>query len=313
MMDSTSACNNLTVSVVIIFHNSERFLDEAIHSVLAQTYSAWELLLVDDGSTDMSSAIARTFQQRYPEKIRYLEHVGHKNRGMSASRNHGIRMARGRYIALLDSDDVWLQEKLEREVAILEDHPDVGMVYGPSQYWSEWTGESGVQDFIDTVCVAPGTVVSPPAMFKLCYPLGDGSPPCPSSLIFRRSLAEQVGGFEEEFVGPLQLYEDQAFLAKVYLSARIFVAGECWTRYRLHPNSCCASVARAGESDAARLFFLEWFASYLRRHAVEYKEPRKAIKRALRQYRHPLLSALARRARRMVGRQRETRAMVALP
>ena len=312
-MDSTSACNEPTVSVVIIFHNSERFLEEAVQSVLAQTYSAWELLLVDDGSTDSSSAIARSFQQRYPEKIRYLEHAGHQNRGMSASRNYGIRTARGRCIALLDSDDVWSPEKLEREVTLLENHPDVGMLYGPSQYWSEWTGEPGAQDFIDTVCVAPGTVVSPPTMFKLCYPFGDGSPPCPSSLFFRRSLAEQVGGFEEEFVGSLQLYEDQAFLAKVYLSACIFVAGECWTRYRLHPNSCCASVERAGESDAARHFFLEWFESYLMRHVVEQKELLKWVQRALRPYRHPLLSALARRTRRILGREEEARAAVALP
>jgi len=313
MMNSTSACNEPTVSVVIIFYNSKPFLEEAVQSVLDQTYSAWELLLVDDGSTDSSSAIARSFQQRYPRKIRYLEHAGHQNRGMSASRNHGIRMARGRYIALLDSDDVWLPEKLEREVALLENHPDVGMVYGPSQYWSEWTGEPGAQDFIDTVCVTPGTVVNPPGMFKLCYPFGGGSPPCPSALFFRRSLAELVGAFEEKFVGPLQLYEDQAFLAKVYLSAGILVAGECWTRYRLHPNSCCASVERAGKNDAARRFFLEWFESYLRRDAAQQKEVLKWVQRALRPYRHPVLSALARRTRRILGRHREARAAVALP
>jgi glycosyltransferase involved in cell wall biosynthesis len=286
MMNST--CNEPTVSVVIIFYNSKPFLEEAVESVLAQTYTEWELLLVDDGSTDSSSTIARSFEQRCPERIRYLEHAGHQNRGMSASRNYGISMARGRYIALLDSDDIWLPEKLEREVPLLENHPEVGMVYGPSQYWSAWTGQAG-QDFIDSVCVAPGTVVSPPEMFKLCYPLGAGSPPCPSALLFRRLLAEQVGGFEEEFVG---LYEDQAFLAKVYLSSSILVSGECWTRYRLHPNSCCASAERAGQKGLVAIFYLDWLAQYFKDFNVQDPSLWRALKAKRWRYRHPTLYRL---------------------
>src|SRR5581483_8934066 len=96
------------VSVIMIFLNEEKFIEEAVHSVLSQRYDNWELLLVDDGSTDASTAIARKFAQQYPEKVRYLEHKGHTNRGMSASRNLGMHHARGKYIALLDGDDVWL-------------------------------------------------------------------------------------------------------------------------------------------------------------------------------------------------------------
>src|SRR5206468_2884667 len=79
-----------TVSVVVIFLNAERFLDEAIQSVMGQTYPHWELLLVDDGSTDGSSAIARGYTERQPNRVRYLEHPGHRNAGMSASRNLGL-------------------------------------------------------------------------------------------------------------------------------------------------------------------------------------------------------------------------------
>src|SRR5438874_2256824 len=79
------------VSVVLIFFNAVKFLDEAIQSVYAQDYQHWELLIVDDGSTDASSQIARRYAESYPEKIRYLEHAQHENRGMSASRNLGIR------------------------------------------------------------------------------------------------------------------------------------------------------------------------------------------------------------------------------
>ena len=84
---------------MIIFWEAERFLEEAIESVVAQTYASWELLLVDDGSRDGSTAIARRYVRRFPDRMRYLEHPGHANLGMSASRNLGIRHSRGSYVA----------------------------------------------------------------------------------------------------------------------------------------------------------------------------------------------------------------------
>ena len=129
------------VSVIMIFLNAERFITSAIESVLAQTYAAWELVLVDDGSTDGSSAIARRFAQLQPARIRLVEHEGHANRGMSASRNLGLRQARGAYIALLDADDVYLPAKLERQVAILQAQPEAAMVYGATLHWFSWTAQ----------------------------------------------------------------------------------------------------------------------------------------------------------------------------
>src|SRR5262249_6096994 len=95
------------VSVVTPFWNARSFIAEAIESVLAQEFQSWELLLVDDGATDGSTDIARDYAGRFPEKIRYLEHEGHANRGSSCARNLGIRDAKGAYIAFLDADDVW--------------------------------------------------------------------------------------------------------------------------------------------------------------------------------------------------------------
>src|SRR5689334_12493479 len=129
------------VSVIIIFLNAERFIEEALESVLRQTYGAWELLLVDDGSTDSSTQIARRYAERLPAKVRYLEHDRHANLGMSASRNLGIRHSRGEFIAFLDADDVWLPRKLEEQVAILNAHPDAAMLYGRTQKWFGWTGD----------------------------------------------------------------------------------------------------------------------------------------------------------------------------
>jgi glycosyltransferase involved in cell wall biosynthesis len=96
------------VSVIIIFLDEERFIQEAIESVFAQTYSHWELLLVDDGSKDASTQIARRCAETNPGRVRYLEHEDHRNRGMSASRNLGLQHAKGDFIAFLDADDVWL-------------------------------------------------------------------------------------------------------------------------------------------------------------------------------------------------------------
>src|SRR5919199_4729628 len=97
-----------SISVIIIFLNEEKFIQEAIESVFAQTYDRWELLLVDDGSTDDSTRIALQYAAQFPDKVRYLEHPDHLNRGASASRNLGISHANGDILAFLDSDDVWL-------------------------------------------------------------------------------------------------------------------------------------------------------------------------------------------------------------
>src|SRR5262245_8909028 len=128
------------VSIVLIFFNEARFLEEAIASVLAQTFTDWELLLVDDGSTDGSDAVARAYAASHPMRISYFTHDGCANRGPSASRNLAIERAGGRFLAFLDGDDAWLPDKLSEQLAILNTEPHVEMVFGHSQQWYSWTG-----------------------------------------------------------------------------------------------------------------------------------------------------------------------------
>ncbi len=156
------------VSVVISFLNAERFLRETMESVFAQTCQSWELLLIDDGSTDASVGISRDYAARFPEKVRYFDHEDHRNRGLTASRNVGIHHARGEFIAVLDSDDVWLPSKLEEQLNILDSHPEVAMVCGASQYWFSWTQQLDdmQKDFVRPIGVRPGQVYHPPSLLS---------------------------------------------------------------------------------------------------------------------------------------------------
>ena len=101
------------VSVIVIFKDEEAFLEQAIESVFVQTLPSWEMLLVDDGSTDGSTAIARHFAQQADGQVRYLEHRGHANLGMSAARNLGLSQAAGEFVSLLDADDELFPHALE--------------------------------------------------------------------------------------------------------------------------------------------------------------------------------------------------------
>ena len=121
------------VSVVMPSYNYGRFIAAALDSVFAQTYKNFEVIVVDDGSTDDSLDVLA----RYGDRIQVLRQ---KNEGPSAARNAGIRVARGRYVAFLDADDDWLPEKLSRQVALIESDPATGVV----GCWIRFTDANGV-------------------------------------------------------------------------------------------------------------------------------------------------------------------------
>jgi glycosyltransferase involved in cell wall biosynthesis len=282
------------VSVVTIFLDAERFMEEAIQSVLDQTYESWELLLVDDGSTDGSTEIARRYAAAHP-KIRYLEHEGHRNLGMSASRNLGIDSARGEFIAFLDADDIYLPEKLERQVALLEAMPDVAMVYGPTLRWYSWTGEETdrQQDRCMRLGVIPDTTVLPPRIATLIVRRRADSPGTCSVLI-RKTVLEEVGGAEPRFRG---IFEDQVLFIKVLLHAPVHVMSGSWDRYRQHPDGCCNQMQSTGRyaegrPNPARRTFLDWAIEYASTDVSMHEEFRKAVRAELRRYRYPRFYAV---------------------
>jgi glycosyltransferase involved in cell wall biosynthesis len=284
------------VSVIIIFRDPGAYIQEAIDSVFAQTHRDWELLLVDDGSTDVSTAIARRAAADHPAQVRYLEHPGHENRGMSASRNRGIAEARGDFIAFLDADDVFLPRRLERHLEVLDAAPDVAMVYGPTLYWYGWTGRPGdvSRDFTGRLHAEDGTRFEPPELLRRFLRTGGAALPGICSLLARRDAVRQVGGFEDSFRGA---FEDQVFLSKMALHAPILVVEECLDKYRQHDASYSAQAVSASHyhpkrANPARRKFLEWLEAYLRARGVEDPLVWRWLDREFRPYRQPRLHAV---------------------
>src|SRR2546421_314712 len=112
------------VSITLCCYNSERYLDETLQSITAQTYKDWELVVINDGSRDATEDIVRRYMDAgWPIVYQYQE-----NRGLSASRNKSIELSSGEFIAMIDHDDLWSPEKLEKQVPLFED-PKVGVVY----------------------------------------------------------------------------------------------------------------------------------------------------------------------------------------
>jgi glycosyltransferase involved in cell wall biosynthesis len=247
------------VSVITIFHNEQRFLEEAIESVLAQTYDRWELLLCDDGSSDASTEIARRYASEHPDRVFFLEHPGHANRGMSATRNLGLAHARGELVAFLDGDDVWVPEKLARQVELLQQHPDAAGVYGRLHVWHAWTRREAdlARDYTQPLGGPPDTLVQPPEL--LIRFLRDDVH-TPSGVLFRRDVLAAVGGYEESFRG---MHEDGIVLAKICLRWPLYASGEVWYKYRQHPDSCCNTEIAAGRDRDALRAYLEWIEGYL--------------------------------------------------
>jgi glycosyltransferase involved in cell wall biosynthesis len=277
--------------------NAALFMEEAVESVLAQTYANWELLLINDGSTDGSTEIAERYTEQYPERIRYLEHPNRANRGASASRNVGIKHARGEYIALLDADDVWLPNKLEEQVPLLEVHPDVGSLYGNTLYWYSWTGHPAdlEKDFLPRLGFPPNTVLLPPRLLVENLK-GRAAVPCTCSLLMRRSVVEEVGGFDEGFHS---VFTDQSFYAKLFLAAPVLVSDQCWDKYRRHDDSSCSVMEREGQLHTRRLVYLNWVSNLLTERGLTHGELWQALQEALQPYRHPRVYQMRRRVRRV--------------
>lgn len=147
------------VSIIMPNYNCENFLAETIESVINQTYSGWELLIVDDCSTDNSAEVVKSFCEK-DERVKLF--INEKNSGAAASRNRAMREAKGRWIAFLDSDDLWLPEKLEKQLSFMTDNG----------YRFSFTAYEHIDENSEpmNVRVTGPKVLTKRKMFRYCYP-----------------------------------------------------------------------------------------------------------------------------------------------
>lgn len=258
------------VSVIVPFLNGGLWLIEALQSVLAQTYTRWEMIVIDDGSQPYHSRLAKHFCSKHPDKIFYTEHEGHRNKGVSASRNAAAGLARGAYLAFLDADDKWLPCKLEKQLAYLKANPQASMTCEAITKWYSWQ-DATAADFIYPTGVAGDTCYAPGMLTTLLYPFTEAASPAPSGFLIKRNVFEKIGGFEETFHGVYELYEDQAFLAKMYLHEAIHIAGSANVMYRKREGSMCSAANDISKYNTVRAFFFDWLESYMDKYQLQDK------------------------------------------
>jgi len=202
------------VSVVIPTHNAAQYLGEALESVFSQSYGNLEILVVDDGSTDGTAALLGSFASR-------LTYLSQEKSGPSKARNTGITNARGEYVAFLDADDIWLSNKIEKQVEILQKNPDAAFVYAQSQDFDDQTDRE--------TTVHPENVCSG-NLFEmlLVRPLVTLS-----SVVMKSSILLDVGGFDEA----LATAEDTHLYLKIARNYKIIGIPEILVRKRKHKKN----------------------------------------------------------------------------
>ena len=204
---------NPRVSVIIPTYNCAAMLRQALESVRRQTVQELEVIVVDDGSTDQTPEVIREFGS-------WVTYLRQENQGVAAARNTGIRLSSAPYIALLDSDDLWLPNKLERQLAFLRSHPQVGLVY--TRMWS-YSVSNPAKRRLDPQKVAqtfkqllngPNTVTS-------------------STVVIRRECLDTVGLFNPQ----LRAVEDHELWLRIVRRFPIAFMDEVTAEYRRHDNS----------------------------------------------------------------------------
>ena len=266
------------------FLDARAFIAEAIESVRAQTYPAWELWLVNDGSTDGSAELARGYAARDPARIAVLAHPDARSHGASAARNLALAQARGEFVAFLDADDVWEPDNLAEQVRRLRAVPEAGALYSRTRYWHSWAGElHRPRDYVPRLRLEPGRPIPAPAFLELCL-RGEAAVPCTCSILIRREAVERAGGFEEQFP---RLYDDQAFYAKLFATTTVLPVEGCWSRYRRHAGSTTMTADRERRYRPWREAYLTWVEQYVRRDPAVAIVLAPALRRELWRCRHP--------------------------
>lgn len=223
------------VSVIMTAYNTEKYLSDAIKSVLAQTYDNWELVIIDNGSSDRTGDIAATFARQDPRIIvRSLE----ENIGPALSRNESVRISQGKYLFLLDSDDIALPTRFETQVEFLEKHPEIGAVGSDA-------------DLIDENGKIVGHKSKPAGQAEIKFRMLLQTPFIHSSVCMRTEAFRKSGCFDAEFT----YAEDYDLWSRMAANGCVFAnIRQTLAQYRIHGQSI--SISGDTQSKQAELSFL---------------------------------------------------------
>jgi glycosyltransferase involved in cell wall biosynthesis len=213
------------VSIITAAYNAEAHIAETIRSVLAQTYSHWEWIVVDDGSTDATREIVAAIAD---PRVRLVaaEHSGLP----AAARNRGVTEARGKYVAILDADDVWTSDKLAAQMACFEAHPEAGLVFSRFRCFFQEVGRLAKRSVPNTRGVSnPSTMFAHLCIYNLI---------CTSTVIVRRSMLDAHGLMDED---PRQRgSEDYELWLRLAPHAPFAWVDRPLVHYRVHPAGLSA-------------------------------------------------------------------------
>jgi len=203
------------VSVVMSTYNREKYICDAIKSVLDQTYKDFELVIIDDGSTDETLKKINFFKD---DRIKYYYQ---DNAGQNSARNAGINLSHGKYIAMIDSDDIWHKDKLKKQVEILDKNHDIGLVYCGTVFIDENNGSVYKKPLVGY----KGDILDKLLMTNFLY---NGS--CP---LFRKNCTEKVGLFDTSF----KRMTDWEFYLRFSIYYKFWGIEEYLLYYRIHNST----------------------------------------------------------------------------
>lgn len=239
------------VSIITPVYNKAKHCSECIESVLGQSFRNWEMLLVDDGSTDGSREILKNYAAKYSNKIFILQHPHNNNQGVSESRNLATRTASGEFLAYLDADDTWMPSKLEHDVRKMRDYPEAAAVICHSLYW--WDDGSELAR-IDHLAPSNEGLYSPGELFQSCFMAGKTESPCPCAVTVRRSIIERMSGWDPTYT----VAEDLKYFAELFYRFPVFVSQHCLAEYRRSRDSAWSLSQRDGSEAAAQKRLRQW-------------------------------------------------------
>jgi len=236
----------VSVSVIIPTYNRAAMLREAIESVRQQTVKDVEVLVVDDGSTDETPRVVQEFGD-------FVTYLRQDNGGVAAARNRGIQAAHGHYIAFLDSDDLWLPHKLERQIDYLRDHPEIGLLY--ARMWS-YDVEKPSERRLDPYVVAT----------NFTELLNGPNAVTTSTVVVRRECLETVGVFNPA----IRAAEDHELWLRIARRFAIGFLDEPLAEYRRHSKSINNDLTSLYEG------YRVLYEIILQRYRQELRNPRAA-------------------------------------